>query len=517
MNTTVIFWKESKHTIFLVCLASVFLVLAAFPSMLELLNLWEKKEEYSHGYLIPVISLFLVWQVKNSLEKREFVGSWLGFVAVLASSLLLFVGNLSTLHIVVQYAVVFSLVGLSFAYAGMRAGWFLLIPCLYLIFMIPLPPFLYNQLSGKLQIISSELGVLVIRSFGISVYLEGNVIDLGSYKLQVVEACNGLRYLFPLTSFGFLCAYLFKAPIWQRTIVFLSTMPVTVFMNSFRIGVIGVLVDNFGQEQAEGFLHDFEGWVIFMACLGVLFIEMWVLTRFFRKDGASFSQVFGVDYPAPVPEGATVQPRYVPKPLVASCLLMLIVAVVSYSFGQREEIVPERVSFVSFPDAIENWNGRRDNLETIYLDALKLDDYIISDYQNDDGDRVNFYVAWYDSQKAGTSAHSPRSCIPGGGWKIQGIDRVDVGGQVVNRTRIQMGDNKQLVYYWFQQRGRVIASEYMVKWYLFWDSLTRNRSDGALVRYTTALGPNESWEEGDERIKGLIGIIGDGLSDYVPE
>ena len=110
--------------------------------------------------------------------------------------------------------------------------------------------------------------------FGISVYLEGNVIDLGSYKLQVVEACSGLRYLFPLVSLSFIAAYIYHGAFWKKAIIFLSSIPITVLMNSFRIGVIGVLVEYGGPGQAEGFLHDFEGWIIFMACIAILVLEM---------------------------------------------------------------------------------------------------------------------------------------------------------------------------------------------------------------------------------------------------
>ncbi len=104
------------------------------------------------------------------------------------------------------------------------------------------------------------------------VFLEGNIIDLGVYKLQVAEACSGLRYLFPILSFSYLFAILYRGPVWHKAVLLLSAAPLTVFMNSFRIGVIGVLVNQYGIEQAEGFLHFFEGWVIFIACISVLFL-----------------------------------------------------------------------------------------------------------------------------------------------------------------------------------------------------------------------------------------------------
>ena len=160
-------------------------------------------------------------------------------------------------------------------------------PVAYLIFMMPLPTFLYWPLSLKLQMISSEIGVAFISLVGIPVFLGGNVIDLGPYQLQVAEACSGLRYLFPLASFGFLFAVLYKGPFWHRALLVVSTLPITVLMNSFRIGVIGILVDRFGLEQAEGFLHFFEGWIIFIACLAILYLEAALLQRFLRTANRS--------------------------------------------------------------------------------------------------------------------------------------------------------------------------------------------------------------------------------------
>src|SRR6201999_3169631 len=107
---------------------------------------------------------------------------------------------------------------------------------------------------------------------GISVLLEGNVIDLGSYQLEVAEARSGLRYLFPLMTLGFILAYLFRGPLWKRIAIFLATIPITVVMNSLRIGFIGITVDRWGRAMAEGALHDFEGWVVFMFSTATLIL-----------------------------------------------------------------------------------------------------------------------------------------------------------------------------------------------------------------------------------------------------
>ncbi len=164
------------------------------------------------------------------------------------------------------------------------------IPLVLLVFAIPMPYFVDALLSFRLQLISSELGTLFIRALGIPVFLEGNLIDLGVYKLQVVEACSGLRYLYPLMSLGFLAAYLYQAPFWQRAIVFLSTIPITIVMNSFRIGMVGVLVNYWGPQDADGFLHMFEGWIIFLACSGLLVLEMTLMSKFLLRR--NFWEVF---------------------------------------------------------------------------------------------------------------------------------------------------------------------------------------------------------------------------------
>ncbi|NNF61634.1 MAG: VPLPA-CTERM-specific exosortase XrtD [Gammaproteobacteria bacterium] len=495
-----------------------------------LLNLYEvwidpNRQEYSHGILIPAISLFLAWQMKNNFEREPYRGSWLGLAVVAAGLLLLVLGELATLYIVVQYAFVFTLAGLCWTLFGNRGFIWLLIPLIYLSFMIPLPQFLYNNLSGKLQLISSELGVAVIRLFGITVFLEGNVIDLGIYQLQVVEACSGLRYLFPLASFAFLAAYLYKGEMWKRVVLFLSSIPITILMNSFRIGIIGVLVEHFGIEQAEGFLHFFEGWIIFMACVGILLAEIWLLNKI-GGENKSFREVFGVDFPEPTPKDAVTAPRSLPKPFTVS-IVLLVAALISFNMiTQRPQIFPEREDFASFPMTLGEWRGTEQTMEQQYIETLDFTDYkMVNLTRPGDPIAVQFYAAYYEQQRTkGNAAHSPRSCIPGGGWEITSLSRVEIPVAdsdrmlEVNRLQIEKGRDKQLVYYYFKQRDRELTSEYLVKWYLFWDALTRRRSDGALVRFVTTVNPSDpDWSSADERLVDVAGRAVAQLTEYVPD
>lgn len=515
-------WKISLPIWGLLLLAALFAT-ALFHESVFLMVKWWEKEEYSHGYLIPPIVAFLIWQKKNELEKIRFDGSWIGVFVAVFSMLLFYAGELNAPYIVTQYGYLLALVGIALSLMGRQGTKVIWAPLLIMVFMVPLPNIIYRELSAELQLVSSQIGVAVIRLFDISVYLEGNVIDLGSYKLQVVEACSGLRYLFPLMTLGFIAAYFFQAAFWKRALIFISSLPITVLMNSFRIGLIGVTVEYWGPEMADGFLHDFEGWVVFMGCTAVLVLEMWVLAMV-GKDRRPLREVFGLEFPDATPEGAVVTRRTIPTQLLVVLGILVAVLVASTQIDKKQEIIPDRPIFAEFPAQIGKWKGKRDQLERIYIDELKFDDYIMSDYTDGSGMPINFYVAYYGSQATGQSSHSPKNCLPGGGWQIKSSSTRKIPGVmvdgiplVVNRYLIRKEEATQLVYYWFQGRGRITTNEYFVKWYLFWDALTKQRTDGALVRLTVYVPPGEDVALADARLQSFAEEIERVLPQYIPD
>ena len=519
MNTTTpLAWRTPPLLWLLIAAGLGMAAFAAFDALAEMVRRWDSSEEYGYGYMIPVITLFLIWQRKDKLYVLPFTGSWAGVLLLICGLAIIFVGQLSALHSVTQYGFVITVLGAAYAVLGTTAFKTIVVPLLLLFLMVPLPTFVFNNLSSQLQLISSEIGVAVIRLFAISVNLEGNVIDLGTYKLQVVEACSGLRYLFPLVALSIIASYFYQAPVWKRLVIIVSSLPITVLMNSFRIGMIGVLVEYYGIEQAEGFLHDFEGWIVFMACVALLVAEMWLLSRI-GDDNRPFREIFGIEFPLPPPANAQFVDRRPSLQSIVAIVLLVAGMSVATAVGTRAEIVPPRTGFDAFPLTLGEWKGKSDVLESIVLDELKLDDYIMTDYRGPEGQMVNFYVAYYASQRSGAAAHSPRSCLPGGGWRIESHTKVNLapGAPTVNRFLIRKGEYRQLVYYWFKQRDRIVANEFAVKWYLLWDALFRNRTDGALVRLTTTLLPGEDIAQGDARLRAFAEAAVPQLVAYVPD
>lgn len=521
-SSTGFVWRLSWGPILLAAAVAGLSIWLFWDGLSFLAVAWIGSPEYSYCVLIPPIAAFLIWQRKDRLELIPFDGSWWGVALLLLGGGLLVLGQLATIYTLVQYAYLITLYGLVLSFTGARAFRLISIPMLILAFMIPLPAFFFYNLSTNLQLLSSELGVWFMRLFGMSVFVEGNVIDLGGYQLQVAEACDGLRYLFPLMTLGFLMAHFYKGALWKRIVLFLSSIPITILMNSWRIGTIGLMVERWGIGMAEGFLHEFQGWMVFMLSAGLLLGEMALLNRIGHEAG-TWRELFGVEFPAATPMGTAVRRRRLPPAFIAAGGVLVTFVGIALLLPRPAEIVPSRASFIEFPSRLGTWTGRRGSLEGIYLDQLKLDDYLLVDFIDERGQAVNLYMSYYNSQRKGDAVHSPRACLPGGGWQLRDFDQrtlaeVMIGGRAlrVNRTLIELGNQRQLVYYWFQQRGRIITNEFAVKWYLFWDALTRQRTDGALVRIIANVPQGTDEAAADRALTGFAALIAPQVPRYVP-
>ena len=512
-------WRFSALDWAVMAFALVVAVVPFARVLSQLVGVWESTPEYSHCMLIPLISVFLIFRERAALARIPFGGSWLGIAVLLAGAGLWGIAELSTIWVLEQYAFLVVIYGLTLALVGPEVFRRLWMAMLILVFTIPLPMFFWNSLSLHLELMSSALGVDVIRIFNIPVYLDGNVIDLGVYQLQVAEACSGLRYLFPLMTLAFIVAYFFRAPLWQRVALFAASAPIAVLMNSLRIGLIGVSVAYWGRKMAEGVLHYFEGWVVFMISTALLLALAAALVRI-SPHPMRLRDAMLLDAGPPAPPSRARKARALPVPFLVATALITVAAMLATQLHQRTEIQPPRAAFVDFPMQLGTWEGRRSAMGAIYLNQLKLSDYLYATYLRPADLPVNVWVAYYDSQRKGDSTHSPASCLPGGGWQFQSFGQYSVavpGARLrVNRAVIAHGDERELMYYWFPQRGRDITSDYLLKWYLLWDAIARDRTDGALVRLIVPLPPGTSPAAGDLQLQAFARAFVPDLSRYVP-
>lgn len=482
--------------------------------------------EYSHGPLIPIISLYLFLRelrqmppMATDAPRRRGPG-----LALLTLGLAIAIfGNMARVPDIVTYAMIIWVGGVVLTVFGWDRGRHHLLPVLHLVFMLPLPQIVYWQMNIVLQTISSQIGVWVVSMAGIPVYLDGNVIDLGVYKLQVAEACSGLRYLFPILSFTYLFAILYRGPFWHKAALMLSAVPLTILMNSFRIGVIGILVNSYGIEQAEGFLHFFEGWVIFLACIGLLFLMAIGLQRL-TPNPLPLSDAIDLDTRGMAPILARILSIRPSAALAAAAVLTLGVSMAWAVRGPGEAMPIDRQPFSLFPRQFGEWSGSASSLDPEIAQVLAATDYVnIAYVAPGERDYVHFFSAFYENQTNGSGIHSPEVCLPVGGWEIYSLQphQVDMPGTpygnfTVNRAVIQKGLSKQLVYYWFEQRGKRMTNDVAAKASVIWDGIALGRTDGALVRYVTPINANEPESAADERIQRLMTGSLTSLPRFIP-
>lgn len=483
------------------------------------------RPEFSHGPVIPLLSFYMFLRELKSVPPATAVVTdrWPGVLAIAASLLLAVIGNLVRIDDLVFYALIIWVAGLVLAGFGLKRGLLFWPSILHLVFMLPLPTFLYWQVSTTLQLISSEIGVWFVRLAGVPVFLEGNIIDLGIYKLQVAEACSGLRYLFPIMSFSYVFALLYRGPLWHKAVLLLAAVPIAVLMNSFRIGVIGVMVDRYGINHAEGFLHFFEGWIIFLSCIALLFV-LAVAMR--RLSGAHnrLGDAIDMDF-----SGLGEQLRRVRAILSAPALI--VAALVTCMLSAIWVLAPARMvseaardPFSLFPREIAGWTGTSTVLAPEIERALGADDYLSAFYHHpEEAETIDLFLSYYHSQTEGEAIHSPEVCLPGDGWEVAAIQPVpidlpgtDAGGFTVNRAVIQKGLDRQLVYYWFEGRGRRVTGDFMAKLHTVADGITTGRSDGGLVRVITPIG-TDGEAAADTRLRRFLAATIDVLPRYIPE
>lgn len=490
--------------------------------LVELLKAWQTPE-YSHGPIIPILSAYLFLGHLKSIpvDPSPVRDRWVGVLLLAVSILLALTGKFIQIGDFVAYALILwvgAMLLINYGWARGRKFW---APVLHLVYMLPLPGALYYGVSTYLQGVSSELGVYFLRLISVPVYLEGNIIDLGVLKLHVAEACSGLRYLFPILSFSYVFAVLYRGPVWHKIVLLISAAPISVLMNSVRIAIAGYIANNFGLEHVEGFSHFFEGWVIFVACVALLFLMAWIMVLF-RADKIGLAEALDLETTGIGAQLLRVRNITPSTALKATAGALAVLAITLSILPAREIAQVSREPFVLFPKEIGSWQvGERNVLTPDVERVLKADDYLSAPMlDRETGFEVDLLLTWYADQMDG-GVHSPEVCLPGGGWEIAELRREtlslpDQEAFTFNRAVIQQGTERMLVYYWFEQQGRRTASEFVAKLQLMVGKAVNGHNDSALVRLIVPLGEAISEARGDEILVKAAATVIDRLPRFVP-
>lgn len=247
-------------------------ILLYFQVIVGLLNDWWVDSNYSHGFLVPLVSAYLIWKKRGKLKSLEKKRSYRGFLILLLGLGIYILGTAGSEYFSARFSLVIALFGLIFYLNGKEWAKELLFPIAFLAFMVPIPYVIYYSIAFPMQLFSTKLSYFILHSIGLPSIRQGNIIYLPNYSLEVVEACSGLRSLVSLLALGTFFAYVtFKSNL-KRFILFLSVFPIAIGANIFRIFITAVGAYVVSPKLAEDFLHKLSGLIVFLISVFSLFI-----------------------------------------------------------------------------------------------------------------------------------------------------------------------------------------------------------------------------------------------------
>lgn len=277
------FWKRTP--VWQTCILLALVVWLYSPVLARLAGQWWSDPNFSHGFLVPIFSCFMLWQDRTRLQAIRSAPSWWGLPVVLFSLCTLLLGVFGAELFLSRTSLLLLITGMVLFMRGWQTLRAVAFPLAFLILMIPIPNIVFNQITLPLQILASKLSAWLLPLLGVPVLREGNVINLPAMPLEVADACSGIRSLLSLTTLAIMYGYLMERRISIRFALALAAIPIAVIANGLRIVGTGLLVQYWDPDKAEGFFHSFSGWLIFVVSLAMLFALHQSL-RLFRREEA---------------------------------------------------------------------------------------------------------------------------------------------------------------------------------------------------------------------------------------
>ncbi|MFN0279146.1 MAG: exosortase C-terminal domain/associated protein EpsI [Pyrinomonadaceae bacterium] len=494
---------------------------------------WWSDENYSHGLLVPFVIAFIVWNewatLKNAAQKGAI---WLGGCISILAILLLFAGTLGAELFTTRISLVMMLAGIIIYLYGTKILRLLCVPFALLLLSIPIPQIVFNRIAFPLQIWASQMAVWGIRLFEVPTARNGNVIDIlprGSTQtisLEVVEACSGIRSLMTLVTLALILAYFTRrydgkgfagfstADFWRAVVLMIAAVPIAVMTNAARVTATGVFTYYYGKQATDGTIHEISGWFVYVAALGLLLAANFLLQKIFGTNASE-------------PPDTYFELRTQHSALRTSKVLLLLAILITggitvnwFSLSGESDIARRPLSEMSAN--LGEWRQKGDEIkfDSAVENVLRATDYTMREYTMPDGRIANIYVGYYASQRSGATYHSPQNCLPGAGWVMKDPQDIEITTSTgrsfkANRFIIENGIYREVMIYWYQGRGRIEASEYRDKMNTIFDSISRSRSDGAIVRVMTSVGSDEP--AAVHAAAELSSHLADNLTPFVPE
>lgn len=450
---------------FVFCYAEVFTIMA---------KQWSGSDSYSYGFLIPLISVYLIWTRLGQLgEIQPNPDYWSGALVMAAGFAMLILGHVGTIIVLQELSLIVALCGSVLVLFGKRFLRALAMPIAYLLFMIP---FIWDWLTAglhfPLQLFSAWLGGNLLNALGVPVYREGAYLHLPNITLEVARVCSGVSYLIAVGALSIPLASLYLKS-WRRRIALVAfAVIVAILSNGVRVTLIGIFSYYNLSEDVHGPLHVFQG--LFVSVIGyvAIFAGLGVLSRGTRKE-----QSRAIRSVTPIASSGVVGHVYGYKSLILA-LTFLVVGTLRYAYAVSA--VPPALDLAQFPQEVGGWVGNAGNPDPI-LSELEADQSLSRVYRREDGKEVDLYIRYLELQDDGRKLISYKTeNLYRDSSKVQ-VGDLSQGGFEVNRVVIREQGRERLLYFWSDLNGHMVADRYYAKVYTILDALRARRTNGAMI------------------------------------
>jgi EpsI family protein len=512
------------------------LALAHFEGLSDMLGRWLLSNGYyGHGPLVLVGSLWLCWRQRAALRQSNWKPSWAGAPLFGLAFLILFVGLFEDMRFLQNTALLISLAGLALVYLGRSASRLLAPAWVFSWFMVPMPGAVIELLTFRLKLLAAEISVVLLQITGETAVLRGSTIHFSETSVVVDDVCSGLRTLVTLVALAVFLAIL-QERRWKAWSMVALSIPIATAANVVRIVILCFLAIAGNEAAFEGPGHEATGLVTYAVALAFL-LGIQSFPDDDDDEGGEHHAEAGetpaeaspppaagsathepppgepppgepsadaTDPPAPPPPGE----RTPPTPVLAGVVLAIVLlgAGTHLWLLAREPLSSSDGALItaSIPTQVGPWEGGQDLLDEQVLEVLGTRDAVMRNYQHPDQDgQVGLYVV-YASGDIFQVAHPPERCFQGGGFVQRDRSVTTLPGAPdagrVNRLVFERNKQLVLVYYWYRLNGQAVPTYLDYRLGSFLSRLRRYRSDGAMVRLTTQIGP-DGIEPAERRIE----------------
>lgn len=458
-----------------------------FPSMVLQ---WHQDENYSHGFIVPLIAGYFLYTRWDKLKDVPVTRWNAGLMVVLCGLVQLLIGWLGTEYFSMRSSFIVILAGLVLYLCGTAAFRIVLLPIAYLLFMVPIPYIIYDSVAFPLKIFVTKVSVMTLKAIGIVVMREGNIIMFPALTLEVADACSGIRSLISLLALSVAYAFFLRIPLWKRWVLICAAVPIAIFTNAVRVIVTGILAQFWGAKAAEGFFHEFAGMVVFAVAMVMLVALGALLGAGKQKPEENGRKTDVREQATEIREQKSMVWRFI-------SLFVMLSVVALYLNLHKDLVVPMNKSFDQFPRGLSGWRMTQDfpmseNIQKV----LMATDTLTRRYESAEGKTVDLYIGYHGGGKDSGEIHSPKNCLPSGGWHEISTKRriLDVSGSKIDLVQAvyKKGDSKQLFLYWFQVQDKTVSDEYSLKIAQITNSMLNRRRDASFVRISVPFEVDES-------------------------